>query len=102
MYSRWFSSLHHNPLYTDPIVAQKAFSYSMLSFSLLSLGWRKKNLADGMLAAFQIFHEKMPFTPTATTDSSFSILLHQDKGGGGLGVGVEKGNKLKDFSSYLN
>lgn len=77
------------------------FSYSTLSFSLLShSGLEKKNVVDGMLTAFQIFHAKMPFTPTVTASFSFSLILHQNKVGGEGKRGKE--NKLKVFSIYLN
>lgn len=56
---------------------------------------------DGMLTAFQIFHAKMPFTPTATASFSFSFLLHQDKGGGAERKGDgERENKLRFFKVF--
>lgn len=80
------------------LLYKKPFSYSTLSFSLLShSGLEKKNIVDGMLTAFQIFHAKMPFTPTAAAAFSFSLLLQVKEG-----ERTDREKNLKNFSRYLN
>lgn len=60
----------------------------------------KKNLVDGMLTAFQIFHEKMPFTPTATTDS-FLPPFTPRQGEWQVGGGGREGEQIERFSKLF-